>query len=71
MKSKRIETEARRISIGLVKDVLENIFDKEIETAQQGGDEGEGGSKRKLEELEAVSLNTRPKRSRTKVEINE
>jgi len=70
MKSKRIETEARRISLGLVKDVLENIFEKEIEAVQQEVDSG-NGSKRKLEELETISLNTRPKRTRTKAQYAE
>ena len=70
MKSKRVETEARRISLGLVKDVLENIFEKEIEAAQQEINNGTG-CKRKLEELETISLNTRPRRTRTKAQYAE
>ena len=81
MKSKRIETEARRISIGLVKDVLENIFDiTEMETFTSDGlnptdtqtDQDKNPNKRKLEETnedtETVSaaVSSRPKRTRNK-----
>lgn len=80
MKSKRIETEARRISIGLVKDVLENIFvTTEMETTTQEssvptipkGDEEKNLNKRKLENDETevsvtAAVNSRPKRTRNK-----
>ena len=88
MKPKKIETEARRISIGLVKDVLENIFDTtEMETAHEENDlnpeaeaeepedECEGMKildKRKLDENEEdeVKIYSRPKRSKTKYQVD-
>ena len=72
MKPKRIDTEARRISIGLVKDVLETMFEdnSEMEAATNVEHEHESDqeNKRKLEELETVSHNTRPKRTKTKTQ---
>ena len=60
MKPKRIESEARRISLGLVKDVLENIFESsEIETSNP--QEESNSNKRKCEEELVIS--TRSTRS--------
>merc|ERR1711953_445230 len=73
MKSKKIESEARRISIGLVKDVLENIFDScEIETTNTGNAEEppSDSNKRKCEEELVISSRTTRSRKTQKVEKN-
>jgi len=62
MKPKRMESEARRISIGLVKDVLENIFESsEIETSHPPVESRGDSNKRKCEEELVIS--TRSTRS--------
>ena len=66
MKSKKIESEARRISIGLMKDVLENIFDSsEIETTNinTAEDPPSDSNKRKCEEELVISSRSRSTRS--------
>ena len=66
MKSKKIESEARRISIGLMKDVLENIFDSsEIETTNinTAEDPPSDSNKRKCEEELLISSRSRSTRS--------
>ena len=82
MKSKKVESEARRISLNLVKDVLENIFDSEMEEVTQQEDQetkdghGEGERKRKAEveegfHEEEVAIYSRPKRTRSKANVTE
>ena len=71
MKSKKIESEARRISIGLVKDVLEHIFDSsEIETTNTGEDPPSDSNKRKCEEELVISSRTTRSSKSQKVEKN-
>ena len=75
MKSKKAESEARRISLNLVKDVLENIFDSEREAMPQlkETNNAEVSGKRKVEESieEEMAINSRPKRTRTRGNVPE
>ena len=60
MKPKRIESEARRISIGLVKDVLENIFESsEIETTNENESRVDSNKRKCEEELVISTRSTR------------
>ena len=71
MKSKKIESEARRISIGLVKDVLANIFDScEIETTNNAEDPPSDSNKRKCEEELVISSRTTRSSKTQKAEKN-
>ena len=75
MKSKKAESEARRISLNLVKDVLENIFDSEREAMPQLKETNiaEDSGKRKMEESleEEMAIYSRPKRTRTRGNVPE
>jgi len=71
MKSKKIESEARRISIGLVKDVLENIFESsEIETTNTAEEPPSDSNKRKCEEELVISSRTTRSSKTPKAEKN-
>ena len=75
MKSKKLESEARRISLNLVADVLENIFDSEMKAMPQQGetDTAVDSVKRKVEESieEELAIHSRPKRTRTRPNVTE
>lgn len=75
MKSKKLESEARRISLNLVADVLENIFDTEMKAMPQQGetDTAVDSVKRKVEESieEELAIHSRPKRTRTRPNVTE
>jgi len=75
MKSKKAESEARRISLNLVKDVLENIFDSEMKAMPQLNETKtvEVPDKRKAGDLmeEELAIHSRPKRTRTRANLPE